>query len=47
MLCVPYQFGHALGEPGDEAGQRMVLQTLLSLLSSPGPGPVLIDYRPG
>lgn len=45
MLVVPYRFGHALGQPDDEAGQLGVLRDLLSLLSAPGPGPLLRDYR--
>lgn len=45
MLAVPFRFGYALGEPHDATGQRDVLRTLLQLLTEPGPGPVLRDYR--
>ena len=44
MLAVPFKFGHALGEPGDADGQRDVLRALLTMLETPGPGPVLWDY---
>ena len=44
MLAVPFKFGHALGEPGDADGQRDVLSALLTMLETPGPGPVLWDY---
>lgn len=47
MLVVPYRFGHALGQPDDEVGQLAVLRALLSLLTEPGPGPILRDHPPG
>lgn len=43
-LAVPFRFGAPLGEANDAAGQLAVMRAALSLLSEPGPPPVLRDW---
>lgn len=45
-LLVPFPHGKPLGEPGDAAGQRAVIEAALELLAEEGRGPVLRDYQP-
>jgi hypothetical protein len=45
-LWVPFQHGHALGEPNDTALQTDVLRQTFALLDEPGPPPVLRDFAP-
>ena len=47
-LCVPFQHGYPLGVPGNEVGQRRVIESALRLLEDPSLGPpVLIDFDAG
>ena len=46
-LAVPFRFGAPLGGANDAPGQIAVMRAALSLLSEPGPPPVLRDYLPG
>jgi hypothetical protein len=45
-LWVPFEHGHALGEPDNPSLQLSVLRQTFALLDEPGPGPVLRDYVP-
>lgn len=44
MLLVPFDHGHALGEPGNAELQLDVLRRTFALLDEPGPPPVLREY---
>lgn len=43
-LWVPFDHGHALGEPDNIALQIDILRSTFALLDEPGPPPVLKDY---
>jgi len=44
-LAVPFDFGLPLGAAGDAELQLRVLRALLALVTEPGPGPLLREYR--
>lgn len=47
-MALPFRHGYPLGEPGDPARQRRVLEAALALaVSAEGGGPVLVDAPPG
>jgi len=43
-LALPFKHGYPLGAPHDAALQRRVIEAALTLLESPGPPPLLVDY---
>lgn len=44
-LWVPFPHGYPLGAPNDRSLQMRVIEQALALLESPGPPPVLANFR--